>query len=429
MRGAILFLVFFVLMAVGMPIGVCLGVAGAVGLICFDLGFSMLGTNFVSGIASFPLLAIPFFVLAGVILQRAGLAGRIAALLQLLVGRMPGGLAVVAVGTCMFWGALSGSGPATTAAVGMILITPMVKHGYDRNFAAATIANASDLSIIIPPSIAFIIYGSLTDTSVSALFLAGVMPGILCGLGIAATALVISLRHGYRGTEEAGSVRELMHAAGRAFWALLAPVIILGGIYSSVFTPTEAAVVAVFYSLFIAMAVYRTVTWRDLVPMLSEAAVVSSVIMFIVVFAGIFSWTASTTGIVDAAAQFIIRASPNALTTVLLVNLLLLVLGMFLDAISISYLVMPILLPVLTTFGLDPLWYGVVFITALAIGQITPPVGVNLATVAELADTDMDAVSKKLIPYILANVAVLVLLSLFPWISTYLPIRAGLHSP
>jgi C4-dicarboxylate transporter DctM subunit len=415
-----------VLVLCGTPIGIALGVSATIVLASFDLGIQMTGANFVSAIASFPLLAIPFFVLAGVILQRAGLAAKIARLFELLVGRMPGGLAIVSVATCMFWGALSGSGPATTVAVGMILIRPMIKHGYDRNFAAATIANASDLSIIIPPSIAFIIYGNLTGANVSALFLAGVIPGILCGLGIAAVAWALSLINGYAGTGRRGSFRAIAKAGVEAFWALLAPVIILGGIYMAVFTPTEAAVVAVVYSLFIGMVIYRTVRWGDLIPMLVESAVTSSVIMFIVVFAGLFSWAASTTGVVDAAAQFLIARSPNAMVTVLLINLLLLALGMFLDAISISYLIMPILLPVIHAFGLDPVWYGVVFITALAIGQITPPVGVNLATVANLAETDMDSVSRKLLPYIAVNVLVLIILTLFSGLALYLPAKAGL---
>ena len=429
MAAFLLLAVFLVLLLSGTPIAIALGVAGVVTLSCFHLGVQMTGTNFSSAIASFPLLAIPFFVLAGIILQRAGLAARIARLFERLVGRMPGGLAIVAVATCLFWGALSGSGPATTVAVGMLLIGPMVKHGYDRDFAAATIANASDLSIVIPPSIAFIIYGNLTNANVSALFLAGVIPGLLCGLGIAATAFAISLRHGYAGTERRGTAKEILAATADAFWALLAPVIILGGIYLAVFTPTEAAVVAVVYSLFVAIAVYRSVRWRDLPAIFTEAAVTSSVILFIVAFAGLFSWAASTTGIVDAATGFLIRHSPNALVTVLLINLLLLILGMFLDAISICYLVMPILLPVIRNFGLNPTWYGVVFVTALAIGQITPPVGVNLATVANLAETDMDAVSKKLLPYIAVNILALVLLTLFPALALFLPLKAGLTGP
>jgi C4-dicarboxylate transporter, DctM subunit len=222
--------VFLALMILGVPIGTSLGVAGVVTIYQFDLGIEMLGVNFASGIASFPLLAIPFFVLAGVILDRAGLAATIARFFELLVGQSTGGLAMVAVMTCIFWGSLSGSGPATTAAVGMILLAPMIKHGYSKSFAGATIANAADLSIILPPSIAFIIYGNITSVSVSALFVAGIIPGLLTGAGTVLVAYLVSRKRGYRGIGRRGTTAELWQAFKKSIWALLAPVVILGGI-------------------------------------------------------------------------------------------------------------------------------------------------------------------------------------------------------
>jgi C4-dicarboxylate transporter DctM subunit len=429
LEALVIFLTFLALMALGVPIGTSLGIAAVVTVYQFDLGIAMLGVNFSSGIASFPLLAIPFFVLAGVILEKAGLAASIARFFELLVGKAVGGLAMVAVMTCMFWGALSGSGPATTAAVGLILLTPMIKHGYDKHFAGATIANASDLSIIIPPSIAFIIYGNITSVSVSALFLAGIIPGLLTGAGTVLVAYLVSRKRGYRGLERRGTAKEILIAFKDSIWAILAPVIILGGIYAGVFTPTEAAVVAVFYSLFVAAVIYRTVTWRDMIRMLVDASVTSSVIMFIVVFAGIFTWAASVVGVIDKAANFVISISPNAVVMIILINLLLLGLGMILDAISISYLIMPILIPVLAAFKIDPLWYGVIFISALAIGQATPPVGVNLFTAANLVKGDLDAIAKQAILFVIMDVVVLIILSLFPILSLYLPVLAGLYSP
>ncbi|MFO7459291.1 MAG: TRAP transporter large permease [Desulfatiglandales bacterium] len=429
MEAIVIFASFVIFMAMGMPIGTALGIAAVLTVYWFDLGIGMLGVNFVSGIASFPLLAIPFFVLAGVILQKAGLAATIAHFFELLVGKAVGGLAMVAVLTCMFWGALSGSGPATTAAVGLILLAPMVKHGYDKHFAGAAIANSSDLSIIIPPSIAFIIYGNITSVSVSALFVAGILPGLITGAGTVLVAYLVSRKRGYRGLEKRGSIKEILIALKDSVWAILAPVIILGGIYSGLFTPTEAAVVAVFYSLFIAVFIYRSVTYRDFVEIFAEAAVTSSVIMFIVVFAGIFTWAASVIGIIDLVANAIIGISPNAVVMIILVNLLLLALGMILDAISISYLIMPILIPVLAAFNIDPLWYGVIFISALAIGQATPPVGVNLFTAANLVRGDLDSVAKEAIPFVIMDVVVLIILSFVPWFSLYLPVKAGLYTP
>ena len=429
MEALLIFFTFLALMALGVPIGTSLGIAAVITIFYFDLGIAMLGVNFSSGIASFPLLAIPFFVLAGVILEKAGLAATIAHFFELVVGKAVGGLAMVAVMTCMFWGALSGSGPATTAAVGLILLTPMIKHGYDKHFAGATIANASDLSIIIPPSIAFIIYGNITSVSVSALFVAGIIPGLLTGAGTILVAYLVSRKKGYRGLERRGSAKEILIALKDSIWALLAPVIILGGIYTGIFTPTEAAVVAVFYSLFVAVVIYRTVTWRDMIRMLVDASVTASVIMFIVVFAGIFTWAASVIGVIDQAANFVIAISPNAAVMIILINLLLLGLGMILDAISISYLIMPILIPVLAAFKIDPLWYGVIFISALAIGQATPPVGVNLFTAANLVKGDLDSVARQAIVFVIMDVVILIILSLFPILSLYLPVLVGLYKP
>ncbi len=429
MEIVIIFLVFLLLMAIGVPIATSLGIAAVATIYIFKLGIGMLGVNFSSGIASFPLLAIPFFVLAGVILDKAGLAATIARFFELIVGKAVGGLAIVAVLTCMFWGALSGSGPATTAAVGLILLSPMIRHGYNKYFAAATIANSSDLSIIIPPSIAFIIYGNITSVSVSALFVAGIIPGLLTGAGTVLVAYLISRKRGYRGLSKRGSLKEILIALKESIWAILSPVIILGGIYTGIFTPTEAAVIAVFYSLFVAMFVYKTVKWKDLVFILVDASVTSSVIMFIVVFAGIFTWAASVIGIIDMTAKAIVKISPNAVVMIILVNLLLLALGMILDAISISYLIMPILMPVLAAFKIDPLWYGVIFISALAIGQATPPVGVNLFTAANLIKGDIDPVAKQAIPFVIMDAIVLIILSLFPALSLYLPIKAGLYTP
>ncbi len=429
MEILIITLVFLLFMALGIPIGTALGITGVATLWWLDLGIEMLGVNFMSGIASFPLLAIPFFVLAGVILERAGLAATIARFFELLVGQATGGLAVVSVLTCMFWGALSGSGPATTAAVGLILLTPMIRHGYDKHFAAALIANASDLSIIIPPSIAFIIYGNITGVSVSALFLAGLLPGILTGLGTMGIAWYISKKRGYCGLKKRGSCTEVLKALKESIWAILTPVIVLGGIYGGIFTPTEAAVVAVFYSLFVATVVYKSISFRDFIWILVDASITSSVIMFIVVFAGIFTWATSVIGLVDTVASTLVALSPNATVMLILVGLMLLALGMILDAISISFLLLPILMPVLATYHVDPLWFGVFFISALAIGQATPPVGVNLFTAANLIHSDVDSIAKEAIPFIIVDALVLFVIVLFPVLSTWLPRIAGLYTP
>lgn len=426
MDAVVLALALLVLMILGVPLGTALGIAGLVVLAAFDYGWQMAGINFTSAIASYPLLAIPFFILAGMVLKEAGLAAVIAEFFQALLARYRSGLAIVAVASCMAWGALSGSGPATTAAVGLILISPMVQHGYRREFSAALVANAADLSIIIPPSIAFIIYGNITGTSVAALFLAGIIPGILTGLALMVVAY-LECRYRHHGGAPAESPRPpLMSQARRASWALLTPVIILGGIYSGIFTPTEAAVVAVVYSVLISTIVYRQLTWPKLYSALVQTTIATGAVMFLVSFAGIFSWAASTTGLIDRISAAIIALAPNRWIFILLVNILLLILGMFLDAISISYIMMPVLIPVLAKYDVDPVWYGVIFVCALAIGQATPPVGVNLFTASSLTGCRIEAIAREAIPFVIGAALVLVIISLFPALSLLLPHLAGL---
>ena len=427
---ALLLIVLFVaLLLIGVPIAIALGFTAVITIMLYHMGILMISRNFYAGIASFPLLAIPFFILAGMILEKARLAEKIADFLELVVGHATGGLAMVAVLTAMFWGAISGSGPATTAAVGLILIVPMVRNGYSKYFAAGTIATAASLSIVIPPSIAFIIYGNITSVTVSGLFVGGLIPGILTGLFLVVAAYYVSRKRNYRGIHARGSAKEIWDAFVKSLWAILAPVIILGGIYAGVFTPTEAAVVAVFYSLFVATVVYHTLDWYTFMDILIEASVTSAVIMAIVAFAGIFSWTATVSGVIDRFAQTLVHVSRTPIMFILLVDLLLLGLGMILDAISITYLVVPLIMPVLAAFHIDPLWYGVIFVVALAIGQATPPVGVNLFTAAGLIHSDLDPIAKEAIPYVIAAIIALIIISVIPALSLYLPVHAGLYKP
>lgn len=417
----LLFAIFAVLLIIGVPVAVALGVA-AVGVIWIhDLGLdAVVAQHFYASIKSFPLLAIPFFILAGVILKRALLADRLVRLFRLLVGQVHGGLAVVAVLTAIFWGAISGSGPATTAAVGVVLISSMVRAGYSAPFAAASIACSADLSIIIPPSIAFIIYGNLTSTSVSQLFIAGIVPGMLMGGFMLVAVYLISRHRGYRGEPASEQEVGILRALWDASFAILTPVIILGGIYAGIFTPTEAAVVAVAYSLVISTLVYRSLSWEEFMESLVETGVLTAMIMFIVGWAGLFSWTGSVTGLIDSTASWLIGATDNPYVMALLVSALVLVLGMVMDPISIMYLVVPILIPVIHALDLQPIWFGVTFVCALAIGQATPPVGVNLFTAAGLIKQPVDAIAREALPLVGAAVLALIVIALWPSLSLVL---------
>jgi C4-dicarboxylate transporter DctM subunit len=429
MEIAILFGIFFILLLIGVPIGTAIGFASVFAIWQFDIGVTMISRNYSSGIAKFPLVAIPFFILAGTLMSKAKLAQKISDLATIIVGRAAGGLAIAGVLTCMFWGAVSGSGPATTAAVGLTMIPAMIKQNYDKNFSAATIAAASGLAIVIPPSIAFIIYGNVTDVSVGALFLGGIIPGIIVGIFLIIAAYFISKKRGYRGIRERGTAKEIWHAFQDSFWALLAPVIILGGIYAGIATPTEAAVFAVFYSIFVGLFVYRTLDLKGLYQTLVDSVITSSVVMFVVTFATQFSIASAVLGVIDTIAETIIQIARSPIVILLLSDLAILIAGMFLDAISIIYVFMPIFMPILVYYQIDPLFFGVIFVIALAIGQITPPVAVNLYVAANLVKSTLDKVSSEIWLYLVAAIVALIILTFIPQISLVLPVSSGLYIP
>ena len=430
MAALIVFGIFIILIFIGTPIGISLATAAMGAILKFDLGTAMISRNFEANIAKFPLVAIPFFILAGVLMEKAKIVDGISKFVILVVGRATGGLAIAAVITCIFWGAISGSGPATAAALGLVFIPTMIKQGYNKYFAASTIAAGAGLSIIIPPSIAFIVYGNLTDVSVGALFLGGVIPGIIVGIFLIIMVYFSSKKHDFRGLDKRGSLSEIGKAFIGAFWSLLAPVIILGSIYAGIATPTESAIMGVFYALFVGLFIYRTITVDVLLSALSDTVVASATVMLVVAMAGLFSWAASTLGVIDAAANLVSSLTTNKLVFLLLINVVMLIAGMFLDAISITYVFMPIILPVILKLGIDPLYFGVVLVVALAIGQITPPVAVNLYVTANIIKSNINnQMVKFVIPMVLAAIVALLVITFFPQLSLWLPVSAGLYTP
>jgi len=424
--GLLLFGLFFLLLFLGVPILTAVGIPALVFLWTFGLGIQVTAANVYANIAKFPLLAIPFFILAGFVMERAGLSRGLVNLLNLIIGPVRGGLALVAVGGCVFFGAISGTGPADTAAIGTVMIPAMVRRGYAVGFAAALVAAAATTDVLIPPSVAFVVYGVITETSVSRLFAAGVVPGLLMGLALVIPAVAIARRRGWGG-ESWGRPRQIARAAWDAKWGLIAPVVILGGIYGGVFTPTEAAVVAVMYGLFVGMVVYRSLGWRDLYAVFLDAAVSTAVVMIVVAFAGLFSWTGSTLGVMDRAAHALLRLSDNPYVILLLLNFLLIVAGMLLDAISIYYVFLPILLPLLKRFQWDPVWFGVMMTVNLAIGTVTPPVAVNLYVASNIARIPIEEIARWALPFVLALVAALLLVAYVPALTLWLPDLLGVR--
>ncbi len=415
---------FLVPLLLRVPIALALGFAALAVVWKWDMGLTMLSYNFFAGIAKFPLLAIPFFILAGYIMERAGIAARIVTLMEALTGSMTGGLAVATVAVATFWGAVSGSGPATVAALGLILIPGMTRVGYDRDFAAATVSVTSGLAIVIPPSIAFIVYGGIANVSVPALFAAGFVPGILVALCIMAAVVIISRKKGYRGkrgTMPAG------RAFREAFWGVLTPAVILGGIYGGIFTPTEAAAVADFYGLFVGIFIYRTInSVKMLFEIFSASMQATAVVMIVVTCAGLYSWVASTVGLVERGSALLLSVSDDPWIVLLMINIILLLAGMLLDAISIYYVFLPFMLPIMSHFQWDPIWFGIMMTVNLAVGQVTPPVAVNLYVGANISGLTMEEISKAALPLIGAAILALVLIVLFPGLSTFMPRLLGL---
>ncbi|MCR4667235.1 MAG: TRAP transporter large permease [Desulfovibrio sp.] len=406
------------------PIAVALGMAAVLVVWKWDKGLGMISYNFFAGVAKPPLLAIPFFILAGYIMERAGIARSIINFVQAMTGTITGGLAVVAVAVATFWGAVSGSGPATVAALGLILIPGMTQAGYAKNFSAATISVASGLAIVIPPSIAFIVYGGIANVSVPALFAAGILPGILVASFIMIAVFIISRKKGYRGQPSRLGKWE---AFKQAFWGLLTPVVILGGIYGGIFTPTEAAVVAVFYGLFVGVFINHEITSiNDFFSIFSASVRSTAVVMIVVTCAGLFSWVAADIGLVEKSSAFLLSLTSNETLILLMINIILLLAGMLLDAISIYYVFLPFMLPIMAHFQWDPIWFGVMMTINLAVGQVTPPVAVNIYVGANISGLSMEEISRPAIPLIIAALLALVVIILVPSISTFLPNFFGL---
>lgn len=424
--GFLLFGLFFLLLFLGVPIAVSVGVTSLIFLWQMNLGIQVIAPNFFANVAKFPLLAIPFFILAGFLMDRVGLSRDLVGLLNLLIGPVPGGLGLVAVSGCVLFGAISGTGPADTAAIGAVMIPAMVRKGYDKGFASALVASAATTDVLIPPSVAFVVYGVITETSIGGLFAAGIVPGLIMGVALVIPVYFISKRNGWGG-ERWGTRGEIWRAVKNAFWGLLAPVIILGGIYGGIFTPTEAAVVAVFYGLFVGLFIYRNVTLKALYEVLRDSAVSTSVVMIVVAFAGIFAWTGSTMGVMDRTAKALLGLTENPIFILLLLNCLLLVAGMLLDAISIYYVFLPILLPVVRHFGWDPMWFGVMMTVNLAIGTVTPPVALNLYVAANMADLTMERISRAALPFVAALIISLLIVTYIPSLSLWLPRLFGLR--
>ncbi len=423
MEALVLLIVFTVLLLIGAPIAVCLGISSVAAMLVLGAGRSVsvvLGTvpQLVSAATSKAvLLAIPFFILGGNIMEKAGISGKLIALAESLVGHLKGGIAMVCVIVACFFAAISGSGPATVAALGLILIPAMIKAGYDVGFSAALMATAGAIGVIIPPSITFVVYGSISDTSIGDLFIAGVFPGLLMGAALILVTLWLGRKSDLKRLPKA-SWKQRWVAFKEAFWGLLMPVIILGGIYGGIFTPTEAAAVSAVYGLFIGVFVYKTLRLKELKKIFIDSASTTATVMFITAAATLFAYVI-TRARIDVAISTLLTdvAGGNQIIFLIIVNIVLLIAGCFLDSTSALYIFTPLFIPVAQALGMSMVHFGTIMIVNLAIGLVTPPVGVNLYVACGISNIDLKRISVSVVPLLLASLVVLMIVTYVPSLS------------
>lgn len=424
MPAALLFVIFVVLLVIAIPVSITLGIASVLPSVfdpSFTVGAKYLIRAMFGGLDSFPLLAVPMFVLSGIIMAKGGISKKLFDIFAFFLGNFTAGMPCAVIVTCLFYGAISGSAPATVAAVGSMTIPILSALGYDRTFSTAIVAVAGGLGVIIPPSIPFIMYGMASGASVSSLFLAGVIPGLMIGLLLMLYAIYHCRRY--------GEDREKIHAeihrctkravpgARESFFALLSPVIILGCIYSGIASPTEAAVISVFYALFVSLFLYRTMKFRDIPPIFVEAIRTFTPILFILAASTAFSRVLTLMQVPQAVSSFILEHFNSPVMILLVINLFLLIVGMVMDTTPAILILTPILLPIVTAINMDPVQFGVIMVVNLAIGFVTPPIGVNLFVASSLTDVPIMAIAKKAMPMIGLFLVALLLITFIPALS------------
>ena len=426
----VVFLVsLFGFLALGIPIAIVLVLCSMVLMYYGGMWDSMfvmiIPQSMLDGANNYPLMAIPFFVFAGELMGGGGISKRLLDVANVFFGRIRGGLAIVTVVVCMFFAAISGSGPATVAAVGGMVVPTMLEKGYDKKFVLALIAAAGSIGVIIPPSIPMVVYSVTVNSSVSSLFLAGFIPGILIGLVLIVYSYFYARKAGYKGDTEPFSIGRALREVWRGKWALLSPVIILGGIYGGIFTPTEAAAVSVIYSLIIGLFVHKELNFKQMLEVTKRSCETTATILVVIGCATGFSKVLTLGRIPTTVATLLTTMTDSKVLILLLINLLLLLVGCFMETVCAIMILAPILFPVVTALGVDPIHFGIIMVTNLAIGFITPPLGVNLFVASRVGETTLDVVIKGIVPFLVLMIATLMLITYVPAISMFLPNLLG----
>ena len=410
-----------VFVSISLPIGISLGLSTVIALIFMtDIDTVMVAQTAFASLDSFTLMAIPFFMLAGNFMRYGGISKRLLDLADHIIGFVTGGLGAVTTLTCMFFAAISGSGPATVSAIGSFMMPAMKEKGYDPGYSAALTAAAGTIGVVIPPSIPFVIYGVVTGTSIGSLFLAGIIPGILMGLALMVTNYRTAKKNGWLGSGQRPKLRSVGKATKNAFWALMSPVIILGGIYGGIFTPTEAAAVSCVYTFVIGKFVYKELDMKKLIDCLKDTVLLAGATSFMIGLSSGFAFLLTMKQVPNTVAEALLSVSDNKIVILLIINVFLLIIGCFIDNISSCTILAPILLPVVVALGVDPIHFGIIMTMNLAIGFITPPYGANLFIASAVGNTPMESIIKRVWPLRLTITVVLILTTFIPGLSMLL---------
>lgn len=417
----IMMLFFALSLIIGIPIAVSIGVATYAGLLYNDVPLSFVAQLAFSGLDNYTYLAIPMFILAGFLMEVGGLSKRIVNFAASIVGNISGGLAIITVVACVFFAAISGSSPATVAAIGSMMIPSMIKKGYDKDFSGAVTASAGSLGILVPPSIPMIIYAVTAEVSVGEMFLAGIFPGLIMGLGLIICVFIISKKRGFKNSDNPFVFKNVLKSLWEAKWSLFTPVLILGGIYSGIFTATEASVVTVIYALFVGFFINKELKLKKMPGILKNAAITTGTVIIILGFATAFARFLTLNQVPQMLGNAILSFTENKMTILLLFVLLIFITGMFLETSAQILIYTPLFLPMLMELGVSPIHFGIILIVGTELGLITPPVGVNLFVAQGITGSSMGKISKNVVPFILSMLIIQLLLTFVPQLVTFLP--------
>lgn len=416
------FVALVVVLILNVPVGFGIGLSSVIAVLADGrLSSLYIVDQIISGTDSFPLMAIPLFILAGELMGAGGVSQRLLNVCNVLMGKITGGMAIVTVVLCMFFAAVSGSGPATVAAIGTMVVPEMLRKGYDKKFALALVACAGSIGVIIPPSIPMVIYGVSTGTSISSLFMAGFLPGILIGISLILICYFVCKKNGWKGDDRTYTAKEKLSAVWEAKWALISPIIILGGIYAGIFTPTEAAAVSCIYAFICGVFIYRELNFKRLFDIIANAALTTGTILIIVGCATAFGKILTIEKIPNMLTEAIIGMTSSKVVVMLFIVAILLIVGCFMDTTPAMMILAPIFLPIAQSFGVEPIHFGMIMVVTLAVGFITPPLGVNLFVAARVGNTSLEEVCSGIVRFIIVMIVDVLLITFIPAISMWLP--------